>query len=600
MFSLIAVAGLAMAIIQGGSSMTTHFTLAKKRITGPTLHCFKAFILLISVLLLSLNYAQATTYKVPDDYANIQSAINASKSGDMIWVAQGTYIENLTLKPSVKLEGGFKADYSARNWHAWPSIVDGGKNGSVLIGAQGATLDGFTLRNGKSNLGAGIFLSAASMTIKNNTIEDNTANKGGGGIYITSHPAGPPYTDIENNTIRRNKVITDQGGTGGGIYIFKSNSGIRITKNIIGGSAADGNEALWGGGGISTDQTPIFTIEQNIISHNKVDKGHGGGLMLLEGSPNSTLSQNEISYNSVLSGNLGGGVFLIGGTFVSRNEIKNNTLFSNLSWGGGISVDSPQNITPARIENNFILGNMAEKGAGIHVRRGNNIILMNNSIASNMPDKPLSGAGIYVETTASCIMQNNILWGNGDDFHEVVSGACLLDHNNIEDGDQQGKNGNISIDPQFINYDDLHIQTTSPMINVGRKPASPAIDYDGEARGENVDMGADEIIGEDSICPFVKSAQASYLAPHIDTIRLFRDQRLMSSELGSSTVTWYYQQAPAVSGYLDKHPWSKIVLRLALTPATYAVVYPWQSAALLVLSIMGLVTWRRNKRFSHH
>lgn len=45
------------------------------------------------MLLLRLNYTQATTYKVPDDYVSIQAA----SAGDMIWVAQGATLDESTL-----------------------------------------------------------------------------------------------------------------------------------------------------------------------------------------------------------------------------------------------------------------------------------------------------------------------------------------------------------------------------------------------------------------------------------------------------------------------------------------------------------------------
>ncbi|SFG79777.1 right-handed parallel beta-helix repeat-containing protein [Neptunomonas qingdaonensis] len=572
--------------------MANHFSIQLKK----CLHLIFIFFLL-SIFV--VDQAYATTRKVPIDHATIQAAINASSAGDMVWVAQGTYTENITVKPGIKLEGGYKSDYSARNWNSWPSIIDGNQAGSVVIGAQGATLDGFTLRNGKANFGAGIFLEHASMTIKNNTIENNTADNGGGGIYISKHPKAPPYTDIENNTIRKNKVTSDQGGTGGGILLYLSNTGIRITNNTIGGAMGDGNTARWGGAGIATDQTPIFTIERNIISHNVLEKGHGGGLMIVNGTPNATVSQNKIHYNSVTGGNLGGGIFLLGGTYIARNEIKGNSIFGSPASGGGIFIDSAAGTTPPRIENNFILANIAEKGGGIFIRTGTNIIVMNNSLTSNLPDTHQSGGGIYIQTNASCILQNNILWGNGDDFHEETSGACTLDHNDIEDGDSVGQNGNISADPLFVNYDDLHISKSSPVVNAGRDAAAPSIDYDGDARSGSVDIGADEIISEATPCPFVKAAHASYLDPHIGDVRQFRDKHLLTNGLGRQTVRIYYEHSGSLSNFMDTHEWARIALRVAVTPVVFAIVYPSLSAIFFILLIgMGIVLWKRRKVLS--
>lgn len=537
--------------------------------------------------------ALSATLKVPADYPTIQGAINASKSGDVIMVAQGNYAENLTLKPNIRLEGGYKSDYSARNWMSWPSIIDGAQKGSVVIGADRATLDGFTLRNGKAALGAGLFLDRGSMTIKNNTIEDNVADSGGGGLCIQFGPQAPPFTDIELNTIRRNTVLGPHGGQGGGIFVVNSGNGIRITNNTIGGKLGDGNKAWGGGGGIAMESTSIFQIERNTISQNEGGKFHGGGVMIIEGTPNATLTQNEITFNSVY-GNFGGGVYSIGGTTISRNNIAFNTIFNTQSWGGGIAVSAPGG-TPPRIDNNFIHNNEADHGAGIHVDSGHDVIIVNNSISSNRPDTPNAGAGIHVKNRASCVMRNNILWGNGDDFHEEMVGSCTLDHNDIEDGDQAGQNGNISANPLFIAYDNLHIQKNSPVINQGNAAAVPPLDYDGDKRGAKPDVGADEIVSEsEPTCPLVRSAKASYLEAYLGDVRHFRDSYLNTNSAGKAFVGWYYAQAPAASDFLAQHAWARDITRWLVTPVVLVIAYP-EVALFALISLVGAMAQRRRK-----
>jgi parallel beta-helix repeat protein len=550
----------------------------------------------IAIVVLLAGAANAAVLKVPADYPTIQGAVNAASAGDVVWVAQGTYKENLTLKPKVRLEGGWSSNYSGRNWTTWPSVIDGDQKGSVIVGADAATLDGFTLRNGQATNGGGLYLERATMTIVNNTIEDNTATSGGGGIYISGHPKAPPYTDIENNVIRRNKVTSDKGGTGGGILVTRSEAGIRINNNMIGGGPGEGNTARWGGGGIYVEFTPIFQIEKNKINQNSVEKGHGGAVFITDGSPNATLGQNQIKFNSVTSGNFGGGIYSIGGTFIFRNDIGMNSVFNSPSWGGGIAVDSP-NGTPPRLENNFVYGNLADQGGGIFLRRGQNVIFMNNSVAGNQPDKPNAGAGLYVASGATCILQNTILWGNGDDFREEVAGACTLDHNDIEDGDGAGQNGNISTNPLFKASDDLHLAGASPAIDAGNSAAAPKIDFDGQTRTAKVDIGADEVITEGGTpCPFVKSAEASYLEPHVGAVRAFRDQWLASSAAGKAIVQAYYTNAPAISARMDDEPWMRLATRLAVTPLVFAIVYPLRALVATVLLLLLLHAYVRVAR----
>ena len=51
----------------------------------------------------------------------VQAGLNAAAAGDQVWVAAGTYVENITLKSGVALYGGFagtETDLSGRNWAA--------------------------------------------------------------------------------------------------------------------------------------------------------------------------------------------------------------------------------------------------------------------------------------------------------------------------------------------------------------------------------------------------------------------------------------------------------------------------------------------------
>ena len=58
--------------------------------------------LVISLLLCFLSSVRAADIWVPDNYASIQTGLNAASTGDTVWVRDGTYYENVDW-PSVDI-----------------------------------------------------------------------------------------------------------------------------------------------------------------------------------------------------------------------------------------------------------------------------------------------------------------------------------------------------------------------------------------------------------------------------------------------------------------------------------------------------------------
>ena len=143
-------------------------------------------------------------------FHKVQDGINASISGDDIWVAAGTYVENVVMKDGVALYGGFSGTETSRDqrdWTANRTILDGNKQGCVIkiqnCPSSTTRVDGFTIRNGTgtasggaNTAGGGIYCTSSSPVIADNLIRDNSATNGAG-IYTTASAS-----TIRNNTIR--------------------------------------------------------------------------------------------------------------------------------------------------------------------------------------------------------------------------------------------------------------------------------------------------------------------------------------------------------------------------------------------------------------
>jgi hypothetical protein len=262
---------------------------------------------------------------------NLQAMIQASSSGDEVWVAAGTYMPTnkpydagveistadardvtFHVKDGVKLYGGFAGTETALNQRLITTNVTtlSGDIGTVGFvgdnayhvvlasaassGGIGVTIDGFTITGGNANstsgsisvnsnlinrlFGGGIFIYAGTNTINNNTLLNNFSVTRAAGIYSSQGT-----NMISNNTLLGNAT----GSFGGGIYTsfctntitnntFLGNSagtnggGVFLstnTNNTISNNTFLGNSAGTSGGGVSTNTT--VTFKNNIFWDNK-------------------------------------------------------------------------------------------------------------------------------------------------------------------------------------------------------------------------------------------------------------------------------------------------------------------------------------------
>jgi len=79
----------------------------------------------------------------------------------------------------------------------------------------------------------------------------------------------------------------------------------------------------------------------------------------------------------------------------------------------------------------------------------------------------------------------------------------------------------------------------------------------------------DDILLEEktpSECFIATAAYGSYLDSHVEVLRDFRDQYLVTNPVGSALVSVYYDISPPVAEFIDEHPALKPVVRVGLLP----------------------------------
>jgi hypothetical protein len=247
--------------------------------------------LLIFVAFLAWERIPAEILNVPDQYANIQAAIDASSPGDTVLAAPGRYFENIDFRgKNITVSSRFILDGDTT--HIRNTIIDGSQPAQpdsascvrIVSGEDStAVLQGFTLTGGRGTRwrdihnslyyreGGGIMIELSSPRILNNIIAYNDASDrtncrsaGGGGIR-----AGDGNPLIANNVIMYNT-----GRYGGGI-VFNYATGV-IRNNVIWHNSGGDD---YGGGGIWSFAVGPSVVENNTISENHSRRG-GGGILV--------------------------------------------------------------------------------------------------------------------------------------------------------------------------------------------------------------------------------------------------------------------------------------------------------------------------------
>jgi len=381
--------------------------------------CLKVIIIVLS--LCKAAYADRTTWYVhPDSALNtIQAGLDSCADNDTVLVGAGTYVENLVWPNTLGINLISELGPGA-------TIIDGGNTASVISLdfdslTHSATIRGFTIRNGNTAYGGGIFARGVVCYILDNIISDNSASCGGG-IYAAVHSelAGLACHVHDN-------IISDNSAShGGGIY-FRGGPMIGPGSFEISGNTITNNDAVERGGGICTAQLQHTHINTNIITYNMASNG-GGVFTDFSPDPENdivTISNNIINHNTAAEH--GGGIGSVdtsswGGVV---DSVVGNIMVGNLAgYGGGVSARMDY------VYGNTICDNSALHNGGAMEIWGGPSVVRCNEMTDNSAVNDVDGIYIHTWNSDEIIIDSNDIYANGYGLYNPDTGFTVnAEHN---------------------------------------------------------------------------------------------------------------------------------------------------------------------------
>ena len=416
-------------------------------------------------------YADAS---MPDDTAwgysaetakqTIQAAIDVTKEGGTVFVADGTYNTGSTLAPDgeptrVVVSRGITVQVAPSTESSGGTTVipeptiDGTLSVRAVYVATNSAIEGqFIVQNGVATNGAALFVAGGGMA-SNLVVEACQAAEDGGGIYVAAH----------GKVLRGRVSSCSAGGNGGGVYA-------ESLAELIGYTRSFNCEAEYGGGFYLEELAAVSLPNQgDTLTATTCSASEDGGGFYLSGAVTWGDIEAIYEYMEALNNTAqnGGGIYCRDAGVLDRLKVSEN---SALGYGGGIYAESK--FAQTQFRNSLLADNQAQYyGGGIYAEI--DTTLVGCTIVSNRVDLfggIRVGGGIHAESAGYA--RNCIIWGNhsidgtfSDDIYEDGNYNFSFDFSCFPADYTVAGVNNVHADPLLD--EDCFLTEYSPCINAG-------------------------------------------------------------------------------------------------------------------------------------
>lgn len=428
---------------------------------------------------------EAPPIRVPQDYAEIQAAIDAAPGrGGRVVVEPGNYAGPIDFRGKDLL---LTSVDPGNDEVVATTIIDGAGSSSPVV--RFATVDttqargaiyGFTITGGNAASGAGLLIDGAAPTvwrcvIQANATPDNGSGRGGGvaclngaaphfeACAIQDNSAaggglgGGAYWDSLSTPLFDDCSFTrNLGGSGGGIYVLGRGEefpGEERSAAVRGGEISDNRAENDGGGAYLRDANPLLSgceirgnrakggaglyllgesaahFDSLTVSANATTNGEGGGAYILFADSLQSL-WDHCFFESDTAEFHGGGAYILGAspTFVRCSFVANELRADWNAAGGAVFCEgSRATFSACAFDSNRSIGVFGGSGGALY-SRGSQPLLENCVLSRN--SARTSGGALTFEREAGEspalvpeVRNCTIVWNRVDNYD---SGAITM------------------------------------------------------------------------------------------------------------------------------------------------------------------------------